>query len=103
MNSKAWRDLYDEQSDTRMRVSPNVLERLGYDGTLQIALAVKARNPPAARRNAVLARGYAYTANGIRLIASVFLLLENGQRVPVIRISTHEEWAEYHSGREERN
>ncbi|MCI0458123.1 MAG: hypothetical protein L0Z62_14260 [Gemmataceae bacterium] len=104
MSDTGWRDLYDERSDTWMRVSLDVLQHLGYAGTLQVALHLKAKNPPAAHPGgATRAMGYRYTANDLQLIATVFLLRGRGQRVPVIRISTWEEWAECHLGREERN
>ena len=93
-----WQDLHDKATDTRMRVSPEVLQRLGYKVALQIALDVKAKNPPAARQGGPLARGYRYTAGGTRLVATVFLLAVGRQRLPVVRISTLEEWAEFHQG-----
>jgi hypothetical protein len=103
MGDESYHDLYDAASDTRLRVSPAVLHHLGRDGALQLARHLKARNPRASLPNAPLATGYAYTANGLPLVATVFLLQEHGQPVPVIRITTREEWAAACEGREQRN
>jgi hypothetical protein len=92
-----------EAIDTHMRVSPGLLEPLGRDAVLQIALHLKAQNPVARPRNAVLAKAYRYTANGIELIAEVVLLKGRGGLVPVFVMSTKQEWAVWHEGREERN
>jgi len=96
-----WRDLYDPQTETCVRVSPTVLQRLGRDGVLQIALHLKGCQPRASLPNGEKATAYCYQAGGLSLIASVFLL-ERG-RLPVILISTEEEWAEYNSGQAEWN
>jgi hypothetical protein len=103
MSDPNYHDLYDADSDTRLRVSPAVLRHLGQGGVLQIAPDVKARNPTPSCRNAPLTRGYGYTANGLQLVASVFLYQEEGQRVPVILIATRAEWAAAHEGRQTRN
>jgi hypothetical protein len=100
-----WRDLYDERTDTHVRVSPEVLEHLGQDGVFQVALHLKGRNPPASLPNAPRATGYRYTANGMELFAGAVLLRggERGIRVPVFLISTLAQWEEYHIDRERRN
>jgi hypothetical protein len=94
-----WRDLYDERTGTCVRASPTVLQHLGREGVLQIALHLKARQPRANLPGAERATGYFYRAGGLRLVATVFLL-EQGQ-LPVILISTQQEWAEYHRGQAE--
>ena len=102
-----WSDLYDEATGTHMRVSPAVLEHLGAAGALQVALHLKARNPPASLRNALHATGYRYTANGLELFAGVFLLKDprdpDGGRVPVFLIDTFARWQTWHVDREQRN
>jgi hypothetical protein len=97
------RDLYDARTDTHMRVSPEVLERLGYEGVLAVALHLKARNPRASLRNAARATGYWYTANDLKLFVGVFLLKGRRGRVPVFLIATREQWEEWHVDRERRN
>jgi hypothetical protein len=103
MSDGNYHDLYEADSDTRLRVSPAVLGHLGRAGVLQVARHLKARNPRPSRANAPLATGYRYTANGLALVATVFLLQEQGRPVPVIRISTREEWEAACKGREQLN
>ena len=103
MINNNWRDLYDTDTDTRMRVSPEVLQQLGRDGALQIALHVKASNPIAGLKDAPFSKGYSYTANGAQYFAGVFLLKDRFQRVPVFLIDTWEHWAEYHLDKDGRN
>jgi hypothetical protein len=98
-----WRDLYDARTGTHMRVSPEVLEALGADNVLQVALHLKARNPRASLPKAPHAVGYSYTANGLQLVVQVVLLKGEGERVPVFLISTVEQWEEWHVDKDRRN
>jgi hypothetical protein len=103
MINKNWQDIYDETTDTHMRVAPEVLQMFGQDNVLKIALHLKARNPLAAPKGGILAQGHNYTANGVPLVLTVILLKGEGGQVPVFLIDTKEHWAEWCEGREERN
>jgi hypothetical protein len=102
-----WRDVYDEPTGTRMRVSPDVPRRLGHDGVLEVALHLKARNPRPDPPGASRCVAYPYTAGGLRLIAGVHLKEGRVGRlpalVPVFSISTREQWAEWNADPERRN
>ena len=91
-----------EATDTHMRVSPGLLQPLGREAVLQIALHLKAQNPVARPRNAVLAKAYRYTANGIELMprSSSSKAAAAWSRFVM---STKQEWAVWHEGREKRN
>lgn len=94
-----WQDVYDEGTGTHMRVSPDVLQQLGYHGVLQVALHVKARNLTASLPNAHLATAYCPTVNGQKLFTGVVLLKGRGGRVPVFLICKYETWAKSCVGR----
>lgn len=98
-----WEDIYDQPTDTYMRVSSEVLRHLGRNGVLQVALHLKAQNPTPDRRDAPRKHAYFCTAKNLQLFRGVELIKGKDGRVPVFVISTRESWEQWHLDRDRRN